>query len=75
MIVGIVVLWAGYTIGLWGYTLIRGYCVTPANLLNYKFPAAAGQPATAQGSAAANPVTPGSQAGSQVAAGGIRPQG
>lgn len=38
--IGIAVIWLGYAAGMWGYCLVRGYCVTPANVVNPNFPAA-----------------------------------
>lgn len=32
--IGMALVWAGYAAGLYGYSLIRGYCNTPAGLLN-----------------------------------------
>ena len=39
----IAVLWFGYSAALWGYTLVRGWCVTPANVLNWNYPASMAQ--------------------------------
>lgn len=35
---GVFVMWAGYAVALWGYCLVRGKCVTPANIVSWKFP-------------------------------------
>jgi len=37
--VAIAVLWASYALGMWGYCLTQGYCVTPADVLSPSFPA------------------------------------
>jgi len=72
--VAIAVLWAGYSIGMWGYCMIRGYCVSPANVVDPGFPgrmAHAGgrevpqtQAVTGPSNAAANP--PASQPGTST---------
>jgi hypothetical protein len=28
----------GYSAGLWGYCLVRGYCITPLDILSPSFP-------------------------------------
>lgn len=37
--VAVGLLWAGYALGLWGYCLVRGYCITPADIVNWNYPA------------------------------------
>ena len=39
--VAIAVLWAGYAIGMWGYCTIRGYCITPADVVDPRLPSRA----------------------------------
>lgn len=39
--VAIAALWVAYSVGMWGWTLVRGYCVTPADIVNPGFPAKA----------------------------------
>lgn len=41
--IGIGVLWMSYTIGLYGYCLIRGYNITPKQLLAKNWSAAISQ--------------------------------
>jgi len=36
--IGIALLWAAYSAGLWGYCLMRGYNVTPKQLLSTTWP-------------------------------------
>lgn len=72
--VAIGVTWAGYALALWGYCLVRGYCVTPLNIMSGKFPqqaaAAAPPPAAAGGQAsAASPAA----AARQASAGTVPP--
>jgi hypothetical protein len=78
VIVGIVVLWAGYTAAMYGICLLTNKCVTPKDLVNYKFPSTVTGPATTAGQGQPAPaqsqVAAGSPAGSRVAAGTIRPQ-
>lgn len=38
-IFGILVLWATYATALWGYCLLRGYDVTPGNIVDWNYPA------------------------------------
>lgn len=53
MWIGVILLWAGYAAGLWGYCLIRGYCVSPKDILDWRYPSAMGAPATKTGVAVA----------------------
>ncbi|HEY2309476.1 MAG TPA: hypothetical protein VGI05_26660 [Streptosporangiaceae bacterium] len=46
--VALAVIWLGYAAGTWGYCLVRGYCVTPMNVISPSFPASK---ANAQGTA------------------------
>ena len=36
--VGIGTLWIGYFLGLWGYCLVRGYNISPKELLSSTWP-------------------------------------
>lgn len=38
IVIGVAFFWAGYTAGLFGWCLVRGYCITLADILNWKFP-------------------------------------
>jgi hypothetical protein len=53
--VGVLGLWAGYSVGIWGYCLVRGYDVPFTAVFKPVWP---GGPAAA-GSAAAPPADPG----------------
>lgn len=37
-VIGIALVWAAYTAGLWGYCLVRGYNITLPQLLSSKWP-------------------------------------
>jgi hypothetical protein len=45
--IGLGLAWGGYTIGVWGYCLIRGYDVTFLQLFKATWPGTAGTPAKA----------------------------
>lgn len=36
--IGIGLMWVGYTVGLYGYCLLRGYNVTPKDLFSQSWP-------------------------------------
>ena len=36
--VAIAVLWLGYAAGMWGYCMIRGYCITPLDVVDPGLP-------------------------------------
>lgn len=36
--IGIGLVWIGYTVGLYGYCLLRGYNITPKDLLTQNWP-------------------------------------
>lgn len=39
--IGLGLAWAGYTVGIWGYCMVRGYDVTFAQCFKVTWPAAA----------------------------------
>lgn len=61
--VAIAALWVAYSVGMWGWTLVRGYCVTPADIVNPAFPSKAVHwagsevPPKTQASTTPNPAT------------------
>jgi hypothetical protein len=75
--IGLGLAWAGYTIGAWGYCLIRGYDVTFMDLFKDTWPGSAA-PAKGGASSSAGSSSAGSSAaphpGMAVPAGGC-PQG
>lgn len=56
MAVALGVAWAGYTVGIWGYCLVRGYDVPFSGLFHATWPAGGGPQSS---SGAAVPVNPG----------------
>lgn len=58
--VALAVIWAGYAVGMWGYCLVRGYCITPANIVSPSFPAkmAAAPASPASGGSQGTPPIP-----------------
>lgn len=60
--VAIAALWVAYSVGMWGWTLVRGYCVTPADIVNPAFPSKAvhwaGSEVPPKTQAATTPSTP-----------------
>lgn len=53
------VIWLGYAAAFWGYCLLRGYCVTPLQVLSSKTPASMARAATAKTTAAGGAGTTG----------------
>lgn len=60
--IGLGMVWAGYTLGIWGYCLVRGYDVTFMQLFKPVWPGtgkqAAPAPAPATGPAPESPRSP-----------------
>ena len=67
---GIVLIWAGYAVGSWGYVLVRGYDIPLRAWVSpihpYQWPGGGGQP----GSIPAAQLFPSSASGSAAGAGG-----
>lgn len=40
---GIITIWFAYAAGLWGYCLLRGYCVTPKDIVDWNYPGSLSQ--------------------------------
>jgi hypothetical protein len=47
VIIGMVGVWAAYTVGIWGYCLVKGYDVTFPSLFKTTWTSAAQSPASA----------------------------
>lgn len=61
--VGLGLVWAGYTVGMWGYCLVRGYNVTFMQLFKPAWPGAAKASGAAVGSAIARGAARAAKAG------------
>lgn len=49
MAIALGVAWAGYTVGIWGYCLVRGYDVPFTGLFKATWPAGGGKAAAGSG--------------------------
>lgn len=75
--VGMVLVWAGYSVGLWGWCLIRGYNVTLGQLMSPTHPYGSGKgQAWPPPLMSPNQIFPGKNTGqSAPAAAGAKPSG
>lgn len=75
---GMLLIWAGWSVNLWGYCLLRGYNVTLGQLVSPVHPYAGPWPpklipATQIWPGGASPAAPGLGAGNPLAAGFVNP--